>query len=272
MVEQRKPVSSICAVKQTKPRPFPTGSKEKMKTKSDGPKTPCWQCGEMHYVRDCTYTKHVCRDCKETGHKEGYCGCYTSTATTSKKKKPVNGIFCVNQVSCTSRRKFLTVDINGSQATLQMNTASDIIIILQKVWRKNLGSPSLTTTTRTAKTASGNQLHLLGELQCSVTVGGVTKNATFHVTKNGINLFGLDWIKLFELWDTPLSSICNQVQATSDHINQVVRTTGAERYGIDSPTFDCIIEERRYVNLHDNGSLEDMKRLKSCWCKCRCDL
>ncbi|XP_062703968.1 uncharacterized protein K02A2.6-like [Aedes albopictus] len=175
----------------------------------------------MHYVRDCTYTKHVCRDCKQTGHKEGYCGCYTSKATTSKKKKTVNGIFCINQVSCTSRRKFLTVDINGSQATLQLDTASDITIISQKVWRMNLGSPSLTTTTRTAKTASGNQLHLL------VTVGGVTKTATFYVTRNGINLFGLDWIELFELWDTPLSSICNQVQATSDHINQVDRYKAA---------------------------------------------
>nr|XP_029717409.1 uncharacterized protein K02A2.6-like [Aedes albopictus] len=148
-------------------------------------------------------------------------------ATTSKKKKTVNGIFCINQVSCTSRRKFLTVDINGSQATLQLDTASDITIISQKVWRKNLGSPSLKTTTRTAKTASGNQLHLLGELQCSVTVGGVTKTATFYVTKNGINLFGLDWIELFELWDSPLSSICNQVQATSDHINQVDRYKAA---------------------------------------------
>ncbi|XP_062534290.1 uncharacterized protein K02A2.6-like [Armigeres subalbatus] len=155
IVEHKKSVSTICAVKQNKPPSMTPSSKEKEKTKSEGPKTPCWQCGGMHYVRDCTYTKHVCRDCKQTGHKEGYCGSYTSKAAL-KKKKHVNGIFSINQVSCTSRRKFLTVDINGSQ-----------------------------------------------------------------VTNNSINLIGLEWIELFKLWDTPLSTICNQVHVADGQVKQI---------------------------------------------------
>ncbi|XP_062556963.1 uncharacterized protein K02A2.6-like [Armigeres subalbatus] len=156
MVEHKKSVSTICAVKQNKPPPMTPSSKEKQKTKSEGPKTPCWQCGGMHYVRDCTYTKHVCRDCKQTGHKGG--------------------------------RKLLTVDINGSQVTLQLDTASDITIVSKKQWKKNLGSPTLTPTTRTARTASGDAFHLLGELRVPIKHEGVTKTATFYVTNNSINL------------------------------------------------------------------------------------
>ncbi|XP_062540847.1 uncharacterized protein K02A2.6-like [Armigeres subalbatus] len=191
---------------------------EKKKTKSEGPKTPCWQCGGMHYVRDCKYTKHVCRDCKQTGHKEGYCGSYTSKAAL-KKKKHVNGIFSINQVSCTSRRKFLTVDINGSQVTLQLNTTSDITIVSKKQSKKNLGSPTLTPTTRTARAAAA--FPLLGELRYPIKLGGVTKTATFYVTNNSIKLIGLDWIELFKLWDTPLSAICNQVHVADGQVNQI---------------------------------------------------
>ncbi|XP_062707936.1 uncharacterized protein K02A2.6-like [Aedes albopictus] len=133
LVEQKKSVSTICAVKQRKSAPPRPGSKDRKTTKADYPKTPCWQCGGMHYVRDCSYTKHV--------------------AGTHR------------------RLQFLTVDIDGSQVTLQLDTASDITIISKK---------------------------------------------------HPINLFGLDLIDLFGLWDTPLSTICNQVHvaAPTDQIQR----------------------------------------------------
>ncbi|XP_053699347.1 uncharacterized protein K02A2.6-like [Sabethes cyaneus] len=218
IVEQKKPISSICSVKQNKPPSIKSRSKESMKSKTEGPKTPCWQCGGMHYVRDCTYTKHVCRNCKQTGHKEGYCGCYTTKAASKGKK--VNGIYSINQVSYPSRRKFLTIDIDGSSITLQLDTASDISIISQKQWKK-MGSPLLTPTTQTARTASGKPFRLLGELRCTVTLGDITKTAVLYVTTSCINLFGLDWIELFGLWDTALSAICNQVYAGAHQANYI---------------------------------------------------
>ncbi|XP_065355983.1 uncharacterized protein LOC135950364 [Calliphora vicina] len=30
---------------------------------NDGPTRPCWQCGSMHYVKDCSYTQHECTEC-----------------------------------------------------------------------------------------------------------------------------------------------------------------------------------------------------------------
>ncbi|XP_037927866.1 uncharacterized protein LOC119662336 [Teleopsis dalmanni] len=34
------------------------------------PKTLCWFCGAMHYVRDCPFKYHKCEDCHNIGHKK----------------------------------------------------------------------------------------------------------------------------------------------------------------------------------------------------------
>ncbi|XP_062716781.1 uncharacterized protein K02A2.6-like [Aedes albopictus] len=221
MVEQKHTsISSVCAVKQKKPQSNPSGPNTKPSGKSSTPKTPCWQCGGMHFVRDCSFSNHVCKDCKQTGHKEGYCGCYSAKTSTKKKKSKVNGVFAINRVSSESRRKFLTVNIDGSEVTLQFDTASDITIISRKIWNKCLGFPQLLHTTRAATTASGKPPQLLGELQSAITPGGVTKPGKLYVASNNLNLFGLEWIDLFGLWDKPLSAICNQVHADQPNVIQ----------------------------------------------------
>ncbi|XP_058456624.1 uncharacterized protein K02A2.6-like [Malaya genurostris] len=198
MVEQKqKTVSSVCTVKQKKTHPNPSGPKTTTNGKLSTPKTPCWQCGEMHFVRDCSFTKHLCRDCKQTGHKEGYCGCYTAKTASKKKHHKVNGVY---------------VKINDAEVTLQFDTASDITIISRMQWSKNLGSPPLLPTTRVATTASGKALQFLGELSSTVTLGSITKIGKLYVAHNNLNLFGLEWIDLFDLWHKSLSAICNQVQ------------------------------------------------------------
>ncbi|XP_062703691.1 uncharacterized protein K02A2.6-like [Aedes albopictus] len=192
MVEHTS-ISSVCAVKQKKTQSNPSGPKTKPSSgKSSTAKTPCWQCGGMHFVRDCSFSNHVCKDCKQTKH--------------------------MLVVSPGGRRKFLTVKIDGSEVTLQFDMAWDITIISQKICNKCLGSPQLLSTSRAATTASGKPLQLLGELHSAITLGGVTKPGKLYVASNNLNLFGLEWIDLFRLWDKPLSAICNQVHA--DQPNQ----------------------------------------------------
>ncbi|EDS44034.1 conserved hypothetical protein [Culex quinquefasciatus] len=159
----------------------------------------------MHFVRDCAYKQHVCQDCMQTGHKEGYCSC-VSKKFKNKQQTNVNSLYAANRVNSTSKRKFLTVSINNSQASLQFDTGSDITVISRKQWYDNLDSPPLSPTKQIARTASGKSLSLLGELRWQVTLGGVTRTGTFYVTDKQINLFGLDWIELFELWATPMSA------------------------------------------------------------------
>ena len=128
--------------------------------------------------------------------------------------KVKNGVFAIDQVSSVSRWRFLTGKIDGSEMTLtQFGMVSNITIVYRKIWNKCLGYPQLLPTTRAATTASGKPLQLLGELQSAITLGGVTKPGKLYVASNNLNLFGLEWIDLFGLWDKPLSAICNQVHA-----------------------------------------------------------
>ena len=45
--------------------------------KDQKPKRPCWQCGNMHFVRDCSCSTHKCSQCGKVGHKKGYCSCFS---------------------------------------------------------------------------------------------------------------------------------------------------------------------------------------------------
>ncbi|KAK0408985.1 hypothetical protein QR680_004276 [Steinernema hermaphroditum] len=35
------------------------------------PPSPCYNCGEMHFNRDCPYRTKKCYDCQRIGHKKG---------------------------------------------------------------------------------------------------------------------------------------------------------------------------------------------------------
>ncbi|EDS29903.1 conserved hypothetical protein [Culex quinquefasciatus] len=75
------------------------------------PRTPCWKCGELHYVEFCQYLNHRCRDCNRVGHKDGYCQCVRSNPGKKRREKssqPVHtrGIY-VRQLAVHRNRKFM---------------------------------------------------------------------------------------------------------------------------------------------------------------------
>ncbi|XP_062713933.1 uncharacterized protein LOC134290755 [Aedes albopictus] len=88
LVEKKHSSSAVQAVRQ-----FKQGQKLSKATMQDGngklPPFPCWQCGAMHFVKDCQFSKHMCKQCGRMGHKEGYCNCSSkasaSTSTVDKK-------------------------------------------------------------------------------------------------------------------------------------------------------------------------------------------
>lgn len=42
----------------------------------------CWQCGAMHSVKNSKFSSHQCKQFNKTGHKEGYCGCFSKISTS----------------------------------------------------------------------------------------------------------------------------------------------------------------------------------------------
>jgi hypothetical protein len=204
-----------------------------------GPSSPCWHCGAWHFVRFCPFKQHRCRRCNTVGHKDGYCQSRPSnTQPGTTKSHPKNrhrfrpksvarshSLLATFQVNAPDRRKYLTVLVNGCPARLQLDTASDITIISEKLWRK-LGEPPVRHASQTAISACGGRLKLSGQLNCCVSFRGTTFNGTCYITASELNLLGLDWFEGLGLADLPVSTICNQVRspaAPRDQAEQLVK-------------------------------------------------
>lgn len=203
--------------------------KEKSQSTPKSPKYPCWQCGNMHFVSDCEYSDHFCKDCKKKGHKEGYCNCSKpsfgfskhSKGDSKKKEKSksdskhVNVVINVNSLNLQEKRKYLKIKMNNFPTKLQLDTASDITIISEKTWQ-NLGKPKLQKSLHFATDASANPMEFIGEFNCKIEFNGSTQTGKCFVTSNEhLNLLGIDFIDKFDLWSTPFNNVCNKIQRKS---------------------------------------------------------
>ncbi|XP_039453069.1 uncharacterized protein K02A2.6-like [Culex pipiens pallens] len=183
------------------------------------PKTPCWKCGDNHYVRECPFASHTCSRCKQQGHKEGYCS--NNKPTTSKQTKPKEnvrskGIFTVCNIG--SKRKFVPVELNGTAVKLQHDSASDITIISQETWT-SIGQPAARPTDESAVTASGSSLNLLAEFQTEITIGSVTKRGRIFISDSAeLNVLGIETMDLFDLWSIPINNLVNAVHQRPDQV------------------------------------------------------
>nr|XP_040226826.2 uncharacterized protein K02A2.6-like [Anopheles coluzzii] len=176
------------------------------------PAKPCWLCGDMHWVRECTYRSHKCLDCARYGHREGHCNTASRKKRFNVRQRNINTrVVMVNVQSIRERRRFVSIALNGTAVRLQLDTASDISVIDRRTWRK-IGSPPLTPSSVTAKTASGATLVLDGEFSCAVSVGSQTRQATLSVCgAANLLLLGADLIDVFSLWSVPMDAFCNHV-------------------------------------------------------------
>ncbi|XP_055522549.1 uncharacterized protein K02A2.6-like [Wyeomyia smithii] len=186
---------------------FPKRTSSKWHSSSDSSKNRDLQ---KHFNKDCRFKDHRCNECGKHGHREGYCTCFSSSSNlashSDKKKKkknkrqPFSKIVSVRSID--QRRKFVELQLNNVPLRLQLDTGSDISIISQRSWAR-IGRPKAKSTECSAKTASGEPLELVVELECSITLNGITRE-------------GIDWMDLFGLWNHPIVSFCNQVAAQSD--------------------------------------------------------
>ncbi|CAH8561864.1 unnamed protein product [Schistosoma margrebowiei] len=193
----------------------PATSSSGRQTKTNPP-APCWHCGAWHFVRYCPYKQHRCRKCNVVGHKDGFCRKKKpSNSRGTRKPTPRSNTNSLSLIaSCENstpvERKFITLSINGHPLRLQIDTASDVTILSRKSWIR-MGRPRLVPTTQKPRTACGNYLRLLGQLDCKVTFHDSTFTGLCYITPADLNLLGLDWFDHLNLADVPLNTICNLV-------------------------------------------------------------
>ncbi|XP_055542990.1 uncharacterized protein K02A2.6-like [Wyeomyia smithii] len=159
MIECTSNFGHVNAVKQFNGRRFRKSGYVAAKTDAsenkNKPKSQCWFCGSLHYARDCTFRSHKCSDCGQMGHREGYCSSAKKSRGAARKRgkySVTSKVVTVNLCSVESRRRFVSVSFPGGEIQLQLDTASDITVISQKIWQK-IGSPVLVPATVKAKTA-----------------------------------------------------------------------------------------------------------------------
>ncbi|XP_041767451.1 uncharacterized protein K02A2.6-like [Anopheles merus] len=116
----------------------------------------------------------------------------------------------LNVCQVQKKRKFVTVVINDQPVELQLDTASDITIISQSLW-KLLGKPPLANSTVKAKSVSGANLQIDGEFQTDVRIGNTTRQATIRVIDAEHLLLGADLVELFDLGSIPMDAFCNSI-------------------------------------------------------------
>ncbi|XP_055522952.1 uncharacterized protein K02A2.6-like [Wyeomyia smithii] len=219
-------VNAVTHTKRFKPRGV-TQSSANAGGSREQPRTPCWACGGMHYNKDCGFRDHKCHKCGKHGHKEGYCACFSSAkysanranSRDSKKKKWESSTKTITVQKVSQGRRFVNLRINNVPLRLQLDTGSDITIISYRSWVK-LGRPKTAAAVCSAKTASGDPLQLTSELQCNITLNGITKRGKCLIADPNahLDILGIDWLNLFELWNRPIASYCKQVTSQQSRI------------------------------------------------------
>ncbi|XP_055689215.1 uncharacterized protein K02A2.6-like [Lutzomyia longipalpis] len=198
--------------------------KKSAPAKKDRPPRPCYLCGAMHFVKDCTYANSKCTDCGKIGHKVGYCPPPPkegeSRDSGARKKKPMkkkhtartNAIFSSNRKS----RRYLSPLINGHRIEFQLDCGADVTVISQKTWER-LGKPNLSPITINVKDAQSQSLAVLGEFDARVSFRGKeVRHGLIVASSTNDNLFGIDLIENFGLWSEPPSAYCNAVRKEID--------------------------------------------------------
>lgn len=210
--------------KQFKSQNGHSGHKKPNNSNAHVPKTPCWNCGELHFSKFCTFSSHTCTKCNQTGHKDGYCHTPISNKKSKQTQQPAKSVrepqskvntVLVNQIDVQKRRKYVTPRINGTAITFQYDTAADLSIISEETF-KLLNISNSRHPSDQANTASGSPLEITREFDVQITFLGKTKEGICSVsTSKHLNVFGTDWIELFNLSDVPVNTFCNNITVNS---------------------------------------------------------
>ncbi|PIC11739.1 hypothetical protein B9Z55_028879 [Caenorhabditis nigoni] len=154
----------------------------------------CLNCGRAeHKTPECFKPLRTCFKCQKKGHIAKFC----KSARLSESKNTQNvlmvGGTASEDVQVNSIRQFVSAKVEGKTMDFQLDTGSDITLIGRKDWER-IGKPKLERIKTTVKSASGNELKLLGRTLVSFVLKGSVGSEYVYVREQG-NLLGLDWIE-----------------------------------------------------------------------------
>ena len=112
------------------------------------------------------------------------------------------------------RRNFIDIKMNNNYIRFQLYTENDLSIISESTWKK-IGKLKLIHYEKVASNVSSKKFQ--GEVICNVSFGGKAVKVKIYIFNNTSDLFGTDWITLFDLWDLPINSFCHKVNLSTSN-------------------------------------------------------
>lgn len=109
----------------------------------------------------------------------------TDIGTTNHKVKSL-GVMLTFHSHATASRQYVTLYCSMAShfsVRQQLDTAADVTIISQKLWRR-IGSPPITESSQTASSACGGAVQSIGQLRCSVVSCNVTSETTCFISSH----------------------------------------------------------------------------------------
>ena len=131
-----------------------------------------------------------------------------------QKPKKINVV--LSKVMKNNRKgKYVDMKVNHRNITCLLDAGSDICTIDDTNWKK-IGKPELRNTSKIARGISGSKLKFKGEFDAKVTLNGKThKTKIYVIAGKNANLFSIDLIVLFDLWEKRINAFCRRLNASS---------------------------------------------------------
>uniref|UniRef100_A0A8R1IES0 RNA-directed DNA polymerase n=1 Tax=Caenorhabditis japonica TaxID=281687 RepID=A0A8R1IES0_CAEJA len=177
---------------------------------SSGKVDECWNCGKVgHRKPDCVQRLTKCFKCQKTGHLSKYC---KSKGSKKAQSMVVIESAAAEDVEVNALRQYVMVEVNDQLIEFQLDTGSDITLISRKDWMK-VGEPELEKCPMKVKSASGNEVKLLGRAKVDFMLKGSAASAFVHVREHG-NLLGLDWISKSSEMTYHMNMMVNELESS----------------------------------------------------------
>ncbi|KER22688.1 hypothetical protein T265_09277 [Opisthorchis viverrini] len=180
------------------------------------------------------------------------------------KRRQAEAMTAIFRMKAPGRRKFVTLCINDTPVTLQLDTGFDRTLISKRT-RNVIGRPPVEPIKCTVRNASGGSLKLTGKLKFSVTFKGVQLNGTCYLTNyTGLDLLGLDWINELQLLDKPLNAVCDETTANCS--DTFTRTSPSDDFVVATvttkPETRWSIRDAATIQLLASGSGSPLNSVK----------
>ena len=268
-------------------------------------KSKCFRCGRTnHKAPQCRYKDTICSKCNKTGHLAKVCQSKKdpapSSSSTPKKQLPTHvvseqptderneySLFTIQDTKGVKKKSdplYVSVNMNGREVSMEIDTGSAVSIMAESKFRK-ISSEPLQQSLVNLCTYSGEQIIVQGEAMCNIEYEGkqyvlpivvISGKGPTLLGRNWLQHIPLNWPKLFQ----PIFKVDDQLsqllQSFSDVFGNELGTLQGDKVSIHiDPTVPpkfCKARslpyamrekvEKELQNLEDQGIITPVKYSK----------